>query len=79
MKWGKTDMGLYEFEDPGAVALLFENPGAVALLEFCEQSEQNSSIYIYVMRNQWICAIVGYYMNRLIACQSMDTMDNDPF
>ena len=35
------------FENPGAVALLFENPGAVALLEFCEQSEQNSSIYIY--------------------------------
>ena len=36
------------FENPGAVALLFENPGAVALLEFCEQSEQNSSIYIYI-------------------------------
>ena len=31
------------------------------------------------MRNQWICAVVGYYMNQLIACQSMDTMDNDPF
>ena len=36
------------FENPGAVALLFKNPGAVALIEFCEQSEQNSSIYIYV-------------------------------
>ena len=28
----------------------FEDPGAVALLGFCEHSEQNSSIYIYMLR-----------------------------
>ena len=43
------------FENPGAVALLFENPGAVALLEFCERSEQNSSIYIKI---QSVCLSV---------------------
>ena len=34
---------------------------------------------IYVTCNQFICAVVGYNMNRLIAHQSMDTMENDPF
>ena len=31
------------------------------------------------MCDLWICAIAGYYMDRTIACQSMDTMDNNPF
>ena len=38
-----------------------------------------SNIYTYVTCNQFICAIVGYNMNRLIAHQSIDTMENDPF
>ena len=36
-------------------------------------------IDVYVTRNQFICAIVGYNMNHLKAHQSMDTMENDPF
>ena len=36
-------------------------------------------ICIYVTRNQFICAIVGYNMNHLKAHQSMDSMENDPF
>ena len=44
-----------------------------------QTDKQTDFIFIYIDIHQLICAVVGYNMNHLIAHQSMDTMENDPF